>query len=593
MKVGAAVAARTTQRWIPLFFCLVACGGSSRPGRSTTLVSASTSVDETLSRAERSIAEGELERANGLLVSVQSLRPTEPLSHLATLRIARLRLARNDLTGAQTELDAVPRGVDPALDLRRALLQGLLHARRDEPDAGIALLRPLEGRMIDREDNVEAACGVLALEARARGGSVARALRAVAVVETAAEGGARWLPTGLSCDDPAQRSATLRGLLPRVDNPRALADTLDVLPAGHSLRVEIARRLRAVAESLHEVPRWLHWMADLRDDEATLLPIDVGEDRATLRIGVLAPLAGPLASIGTEIVRAVQIAAEGTAAVDVVAVDEGDTPERAMAGLDQLVSQRVHVVIGPTVERHARAVSLRAESSAVTLYLPVPYVDAVPSPNGHTILAGPSASERASTLAAAARRQGVRAVLLTGEGTGASEFAQRLRHLLQLAGVTALERGVDGDPRVVTGSQGHEARERANSLAARSPSRWVFDGRSVRAGGFGVVVGLRSGPDFESVHRRFCGLTGRAPGELALLAYDAALTAIAADRGVPAARALATPWALEVVTVRDARGSERLAVTRSCASEVLPPSQSGDPYAPEVGTPTAVPERAQ
>jgi len=552
------------------------CPSATTGGRSARLVSRSAEVDGALVRAERTAMDGDLARAQAALAALETRARAEDLGPLVTLRRARVLLALGQLGAAGEALARVPRGVDPALDMQRALVEGLLQARRAEPVQAVGSLRPLDGRMIDRAANVEVACGLLAMEPRAPDGNAARALRAVAVIEQAREGGTRWLPTGLSCEDAAERAAALRELAARVDDPQVLADAIDAMPPGHTLRVDLARRLRAVAATRGEVGRWLRWLADLRDDEATLLPVGVDEG-TVLRIGVLAPLSGPQANVGMEVVRGVQLAIAGHRTIELSLADEGATVADAVAGFDTLVAEHCDVVVGPTQEGFARAVSLRADAAGVDVHLLAPYVDAVDSGGGHVRLAGPSARDRAVALAAATRRVGTRVTLDAPSGDGPEEFLRRLRSVLQLAGVVVVERGGAEIPRLVVGLHPQEHRTRSGLLARRAPGRVIVDARSGAPGTPGIWVGVRAAEGLEAFHEQFCGLTGRPPGELALLAHDAVQAVLQAQRGeVP-------QWVLsrfEVVTetVGAAARGTVLGVTRPCASTVLPAPTSGELY---------------
>ncbi len=557
--------------------CALGCPSTRAVGRGARLVSRSAEVDGALGRAARMAMDGDLDRADNALRALEARARNDGLAPLVTLRRARLHLARGDLTAAAEALGRVPRGIDPALDMQRALVEGLLQARRAEAPEAVRSLRPLDGRMIDRAANVEVACGLLAMEPRAPDGDPARALRAVAVIEQAREGGTRWLPTGLSCEDPAERAAALRDLAARVDDPQVLADALDAMPAGHALRVDLARRLRAVAAQRGEVSRWLRWLADLRDDEATLLPVGVDEG-AVLRIGVLAPMSGPRANVGMEVVRAIQLAVAGHASVELSLADEGDTAEAAVRGFDRLAAERSDVVVGATQEGFARAVSLRADAAGLEVHLLAPYVDAVDQRGGHVRLAGPAARDRAVALAAAARRVGTRVVLDGAGGAGGEEFVRRLRSVLQLAGVAVAERGGVELPRLVVGPLDQEHRTRAAAQARRAPGRSLIDARSGAPGTPGVWVGVRAGEGFAALHARFCGLTGRPPSELALLAHDAVQAVLQEQRGeVPRWALTRFEVATEAVGASGAPGT-LLGVTRPCVSTVLPPPESGDVY---------------
>jgi hypothetical protein len=545
-----------------------ACGGADLRGRAVQLTSADVRVDRALVRAREKAADGDYAAAERLLMQVIETHPRDPLAAVARVEAARLLVARDALAAASALLGDVPAAADPALAMRRSLVTGLVHARRGEVEAGLAALRPLARRLIDRANSVEADCALAALEALAE--RPAEALLALARVESQAEGGVRWTPTGLACDVAATRAAEVTALLARVNEPRSLADALDALPADHPARVEVARRLRALAEARNEIPQWLRWLADLPDTEATLRVVRDAQGPPALRVGVLAPTAGPRAVAGTEVLRAVQLALEDQRAVELLVDDEGDAPGEPEAGFDRLAARHLTALIGPAFEDHAAAVSARAAAAGVDVYLLSPHLDDASPLGPHVMLAGPPPAMRAATLAAAARTRGTRVRWAAAPGVERAVFPSRVRSMLALAGVTAVEGAGLASPElhVVLGPWGFEARTQIEALAARAPLRWIFDARSGPAGAPGVWVGVvaseapAAAAALSAFRARYCELTGRPPGELALLAHDAARRIVARARGGEAVGVLAQPWRVGAVTTTTGDGA--LAATWRC-----------------------------
>ncbi|MFO0610720.1 MAG: hypothetical protein U0324_46590 [Polyangiales bacterium] len=563
---------RTPAAVVLLACAFAACGGATR-GRAPRLVSPEVSVDQALDRAAREADDGDLAEAGRVLEGVLSRAPNDALAALARVSLARYRVALDDLPAAEAQLARVPTALDPALTMRRDLVAGIVHARLGRTEQGMAALRPLARRMIDRGDSVEADCAVASLEARA--GRPVAALAALARIEALAEAGARWLPTGLACDAAGPRGDAFRELVARVDDPAALADTIDALPAGHALRVDAAQRLRAIAAARNEIPRWLRWLADLPDTEATLRVVSDAVGPPPLRVGLLAPTSGAAARVGASALRAVQIALEGERAVEIETADEGATREEAVAGFDRLAALRVAAVIGPATEDHAAAVAARAEASGVDVMLVAPHLDAPPA-SGHVVLAGPALRDRAVALAGAVRQRGTHVRLVAAPGTERDLFTARLRESLARAsvGVAAGEgAGGAGELRLVVGPWGEEARASLAERARAAPGRWVFDARRADVGAPGVWVGVAAADEVAvaGFRARFCELTGAAPDELSLLAWEAARAVAARVRARAYAPAAGPPWQLRAAATDDGDGA--LAVTRRCPVAGATPAQ--------------------
>lgn len=585
--------------------CVATCGGSSAPGRAVRLVSPNVATDEALARARDATDDGDYDRAEAILREVAERAPGDPLSAVATLRRARLRVVRGDLDGAQRLAEGVSAQVDPSLTMRRSLVLGLVASRRGDHAAARSILRPLARKMIDPAESLEVDCALAvslpAGEAMAADASVqaarvgcettaqrddepcrvAEGMRALARVAVVTWSGTRGLPTGLACDREDARVEMARALLARSTDPRSLADVIDVLPDGHPLRVDVARRLRTLAEELGETPRWLRWLADLPDTEATLGVATGSSGPPTLRVGVLAPTSGGRAYVGVEVLRAVQLALRGERNVDVTVEDEGETRESLLAGFDRLVARHVNAVIGPVREALLHDVETVAEERGVDVYpLAVePECVAPQSRRVHRLI--PTACDRASALRAAIVARGRQWRLFSAPGTTGDATAWHIAQDAQGERLTQVSAESAGGLTVVTDALGIEQRPALVGQSSRSPGRWVIDARAGLAGVLGVWVGARPGEQFEDFQARYCQVTGAPPGEFALMAHDVARAVLESARpGGPVWRALA-PLPLSAGTVTASHVDDHApAAARRCVSTVLPLPGSGDPNAP-------------
>ncbi|MEZ4409793.1 MAG: hypothetical protein R3A52_25465 [Polyangiales bacterium] len=520
---------------------LTACGGSATRGRAARLVSPSAEVDRALREADAATVAGELDRARSLLTRARGSAGEGPIVHLIALQEARVDLAEGTdegLARAAAAVRAVPTGVDPALDLRRSLLDGLVRARRGDGAAGAAALRRVDGRMIDAAQNVEAWCGLAATEARAQSDDPAgRAVVAMSRVVRAASTGARWARTGLACDEAESREAAVRSLVGRVDDPQRLADAIDALPEGHALRRDLARRLRDIAPLHGGIHRWRSHLGDLDDAEAMLLPVTRDEGPATLRVTVLAPLSGPAAAYGVACVRAVQLAFTGESAVVVEIVDE---VEGLDATLDRWATAPPPVVVGPALEDHARAVAERLRETPTRVFFPVPPPEGAARREG-LVNVGPSPERRAELMVDASRAMGLRVTFVEGTAGGAQSWATLLRSEMASEAVTVTRTAAAGPTvtRVMFGLFAMDGRARLTGDEGALARRRVLDARAAPAGSLGHWVGAPAGSAFARVQEAFCAQTARPPGELALLYHDAARAVLESTREAPRERALA------------------------------------------------------
>ncbi|MFO0627920.1 MAG: hypothetical protein U0325_20250 [Polyangiales bacterium] len=562
-----------------------ACASSPKPGRDARLVSRAAELDQGLARAQQlTLADARYDEAAALLTSLRARHPGEALAHVAALRLARVEIARAQraegdvaraaLVRAASLARAVPEGVDPALDMQRDLVLGLLAARAGVSAEGLRWLRPLDGRMIDAGENASVACGLLALESGATGDPV-RALRSLAHVEAALERAVRWPPTGLGCEDANARREALDAALPRVDRPQILADTLDLLPAGYAGRAAIARRLRALAQATGDLNRWLRWLADLGDEEATLTTNAVGPVEDPVTLGLLVPLSGARTALGVDIVRSVQLALNRQRNVLILVEDEGRDVTAARRAYDNLVARGARWIIGPSREELARIVAgwVQQSTQGVELFLLAPWEDAVTF--GPVHLAAPGLRDRLAATRAAALRLGRRVSVVSPpvgdeDGPATAElsqqsFAGRLRADLGAHGAAVVAEATS-DVRVLGGSALAGNRERIVRRARGAAGRWVVDARLGWAEMPGTWVGVGVGDEnaFTRFHRGFCMLSGYAPGELGLLAHDAARAVLQITRGAAAPRA--ADWNFTT--------GEGVAARRPCDALVLPPAQS-------------------
>jgi hypothetical protein len=553
---------------------LAAFSGCSAPSsfhpREVVIVARDTKAEEGLAFARQSALDGELEAADAALRRVLERHGRDPLAAPARLMLARVLIARGDLPGAAALVNAADGTRDEALGLSRTLLLGLLAVRQDRDPAALALLRPLAGRLPDRAETAQLSCALAAAEARA--GETARALQALAAVESVLNDGVSWIPTGLPCERPDTRLAQLDAVLSRTQEPQVLADALDALPTGSAMRRPLAVRLHSLAQARHELPRWLRWLADLPDESAPQAPL-VAPQIAAVTVGVLAPLAGAAASTGLALVRGVQYGLEDAPGVQTLAEDEGDTPTAAAAALDRLAAHGARVVIGVVHAEFSAGVAIRAQALGIDLWLVAP-ARGVAGAGSRVHAAGPELEARVEALADAARARGARVTLVTpGE---AGELESRVQAALTAAGVgftrataeaSGLHGAAPGGLHLVLGAYGHEAQTAISRAAEHAPARWLLEARSALPGASGTWIGVRQGAALAELLPRYCARLGEPPAELSLLGFDAARAAVARVRAQPAPpRALAAGWPL-VLGVSEPPGAGERAQTGASPDE--------------------------
>ena len=539
-----------------------------------------------LALARQKAFEAELDAADEALRALLARYPNDPLAAVARVMRARIALCGTDLTVAQLDPGVQGADVDPSLGRSAHVVRGLLAARQHDFARARALVRPLEGRLPDRAETADVAC-VLA-EVEAEDGDPARALRSIAVLDHLVTDGASWLPTGLACEQPNGRERLLASALARVNEPEALTATLEQLPAESPLRRAVALRLRTVAETRGESARWIPWLADLPDEAATQRPVVPGATVREIVLGVLVPVHGERATLGVAVLRGVQLATESLDAVRPVPEDEGETPVEAIAALERLHALGATIVVGALREDLGDAVAERAEALGIEVWILAPGRSSASSapPTAHVHRFGPDVATRTEALVSA-----VRALLPNAVRAGASstvtvlaappltpvraQLIARLNHVgIQVRAATVHAASVPPSAGwvVAVGTFGREARGAMARAAQRSPTRWIFEARSVAAGTDGNWVGLARGPGFDAMSNAHCLRAGEAPDELVSLAYDAVQASVAAARSHDRPETVLAADHAVVFQGREANGAdETLAANVRCPAASAAP----------------------
>jgi len=504
-------------------------------------------MDRGFALARRSAFDGDLERAEQTLRALVAMHPNDGVVPAIRLFLARVWIALDRVESADREATATPVQSDVALTFTQRLVRGVVAARTNRDRDALALLRSLEGRLPDRSETAELSCALA--EAEARGGDPGSALRAMAVIERAAQDGITWLPTGLSCEQPGTRAQLVERALVNANDPQILANTLDALPADSTLRRPIAVRLRTLASSLNTLAHWRMWLADAPDDAQSAPALVQQTGPPSLTFGIIAPMGGTRVGVGVAVVRGVQYALEGEQNVRVVTEDEGLTREDALGAIDRLQAAGVNVVVGVSREDHTPALAIRAQGLGLELWLLAPG-SGIERTGPRVHLAGPTLDARVEAIAAAVRTRARNVTLIAPSDTG--DLRTRLRELLARDGASVTLQSADDTTRiavpaqgaaVVAGSFASEARASLVRATQRRSERWWFEARSVAPSTHGTWIGVAPGPALAALVARYCERLGEPPNELTLLAFDATHAALAAQRrAVPAPRALAPRW---------------------------------------------------
>jgi branched-chain amino acid transport system substrate-binding protein len=152
----------------------------------------------------------------------------------------------------------------------------------------------------------------------------------------------------------------------------------------------------------------------------------------TVRVGLVAPTTGPLARIGSDIERGFRLflAANGNLLgphdVDLRVVDEGDTPETALAAVQGLLEQRVVAIAGIANPDALPAIALAVQNQQV------PLVSANTAPGTLTNAlfvwrVGAVLGDAGRSLAGYANAQGGRAYVMWEATSSGAEEAEKFR----------------------------------------------------------------------------------------------------------------------------------------------------------------------
>jgi hypothetical protein len=550
-----------------------ACRPSATATRPLALVSRDVTFDRALAQGQRLAFEG---TPRSLAAAEQALRDalrshgTEPLAQAARVLLVRVLVARDDLDRARVELARIDARADPDLIAQRDIAHGVLDARdaararnTDDHRAHLVdarrLLGALERTRPDAAETVEMACALAETAAIETDPSVAlrTIARTLATIEHAENGGTPWVRTRLRCEDPRARVTMIEQLAQRTADARALTDAIDASETGSVLRRPLALRLLDVARGLNDVPRYLRWLVDLPDDRATQSSPSNALSNASV-VGLVIPLSGPRATIGTSVLRGAQLALERIASIRIALEDEGTDPSQTAAAIDRLFAQGARAIIGPTRDEFAGPAAIRAQSLSVPLFL-LAVPPAIESTGTFIRAAAPSTADRAEAIAHAVVTNGRSPRALVVAPLSADPLAEATEDGLLQLGVSASHAIFEGTsvPRrdgvtlVFVGDVGREARLAiARAVRTRgASSRWVLDARSAMhdftaspddpgagqgspsdARTPGPWVGVRAGPGFQATLRAWCARFGESPDELSLLGHDAAVRASEALR---------------------------------------------------------------
>ncbi len=564
---------------------LLSCGGYAANTRPVTLTSRVVAVDQAFERARQNAFERNptaLAEAERELRGILERHPNDPLLPVVRVLLARVLVAEDKLNEARRALLFDDAHVDPDITVRKELVNAVLDVRTAERAENTrdhsallarayARLTPLLGTRPDTAETVELSCAMAECAMQQPPNQAIQLLaRVLAPVEQAELRGTPWVRTGLRCETATSREGLVRALAERVTEPDALTDAIDQSREGSVLRRYLAERLLVlIADRPQETSRYMQWLADLPDDRATQRS-SANTSQNTIVLGVLAPMSGPRASVATSLLRGAQLAIDTIGTVQrvnvrIVLEDEGDSPTQISAAIERLFRQGVRSVIGPTRADFAPSAAIAAQSMGVNLYLP----NAAPGVEQTGTLVqrvGANFDERASLLASSMAHVGHSARVTVLTSTLTELLADRCEDGLQERAVAYQRMTWDGptlhqsfgNPVLVAGIFGAEARASIAEHSARSRFLWVIDALAARGDrvetssahhersdhsehgstpsrsdlrSVGVWVGLRAGVGFAPMLQRFCARNEESPDEFALMAHDATVRAALGGAG--------------------------------------------------------------
>jgi branched-chain amino acid transport system substrate-binding protein len=375
-------------------------------------------------RAEAAYREAEAHRKAGAAADAQRAfkafikdYPTDPLVPHAKLELGRLELDAGRYAAAQQRFTGLVDTPDPALRERARMFRGIAAARLDHHQEALPALLPMVGRTVDPAETA------MLLDA------IARAEAAAGNTLAALEARDKQLRGELTPEQRTAAEAAVGQLVVKLDPLTTLARAYELLPrdgyswpfvADRSLRDAHARgqreRVAEIADDMHSADA--PFSAEL---SAIVLRAERSPDADPNLIGAILPLSGRGREAGEAALHGLLLAAERAqkrgSAPRIVYRDDGSDPARAVAALDDLVTNhRVIAVVGPMSAASARAVAAEAQKSAVPLVVMVPDRTATEqSANVFRLL--PSPLEEARSLAERAASEGVKRVAIMHSDT--------------------------------------------------------------------------------------------------------------------------------------------------------------------------------
>lgn len=219
--------------------------------------------------------------------------------------------------------------------------------------------------------------------------------------------------------------------------------------------------------------------------------------------------------------------------------DTSDTPEAAAAAAAKAIGQGAPAILGPVF-----AAQMAAVAAAVAARAPIVSFSNSPAPAGSGIFSfGITASQSVSAILQYARARGVRRVALTGSGSAWSAEAKRAaQRLAPEIGLTVVDvPALDGRSDALQVLQGAAGGLPDAALLTGGPADFAAIAQPLQRGGVQVLGTLQaldqspagkaalegawlSAPD-PAAFARFAaayGPSGKPPGLIAALAYDAA-----------------------------------------------------------------------
>lgn len=360
----------------------------------------------------------------------------DPLRYIVRLQLGRLLLARADEENAIRLLEEARRFGDDETRERAELYLGLAKHLRDENREAIALLEPLSGKLIDREERalhqrtLAAAC--LAVRDYLCG---LEALDSLSEADEPAEGEPSVIEEIVESELREEELGELYERLPRDGKSWELVakrHLMHVYASGDLERAQtIANALRA--ENI-ELSGELLALTERTEDLRTA-------DKDS--IGLILPLSGRHQEVGNEALRGVNLATgrfgRGLGArseASLLIRDNAGDPERTVRAMDELIAvHRVIAIIGALDGPTALAAAKRAEEAKIP-FISLSASGLVQDESAWAFRLLPSAIHEARELAAAAKDAGAsRVAILRPEQAYAERVSAEFREAALREGV--------------------------------------------------------------------------------------------------------------------------------------------------------------